>query len=65
MLCALWDDPCGVSAGRGILPPARSQYTIKQVEEHIVRNLIRDNIIVFVMILYYLFMASLKLWTIW
>jgi len=45
--------------------PARNQYTIKQVEEHIVRNLIRDNIIVFVMILYYLFMASLKLWTIW
>jgi hypothetical protein len=65
MLCALWDDPCGVSAGRGILPSARSQYTTQRVEEHIVRNLIRDNIIVFVMLLYYLFMASLKLWTVW
>ncbi len=43
----------------------RSQYTIKQVEEHNVKKLIRDNIIVFVMLLYVLFMASFKIWPVW
>jgi hypothetical protein len=65
MLCVCREDPCGVSPGRRIIPSARIQYTLQRVEEHIVRNLIRENIIVFVMVLYYLFMASLKLWTVW
>ncbi|RLE05314.1 MAG: hypothetical protein DRJ13_02245 [Bacteroidetes bacterium] len=65
MLRALRDDPCGVSPGRRNIPPARSQYTENETKEHPVNNLIRDNIIVFVMLLYYLFMASLKLWTVW
>lgn len=65
MLCVCRDDPCGVSPGRRIIPPTRTQYTENEIKEHPVKNLIRDNIIVFVMLLYYLFMASLKLWTVW
>jgi len=65
MLCVCRGDPCGVSAGRGTIPSARSQYTIKRVEEHNVRDLIRKNIIVFVLLLYFLFMASFKIWPVW
>ena len=65
MLCIRQDDPCCVSVGRGIIPSARIQYTTHREEEHIVRDLIRNNIIVFVMLLYILFMASFKIWTVW
>lgn len=65
MLWVRQDDPCRVSAGRGIIPSARIQYTTPRAEEHIVRDLIRNNIIVFVMLLYVLFMASFKIWPVW